>query len=443
MRVRGRWAVAAVLAAAVSGWPTPASAGTSGTTPVRPGEPGSNGRACAAGADRPSVPTRTPVLAVRQSAPGGGQNLTTTFAWWPIDGTSGGAGQASRSAGNPALVAVEVPEGLLADGGTYAWRARTFDGTRHGPWSGRCEFAVDATAPQPPAGVTSTDYPADAPAGGVGVPGRFVISPPELRPDEVVAYAWTLDSGVGPAGAATVPADAGTQGATLTIAPSRDGILTLRVWSKDRAGLFSTPVTWTFRVKAAGNPQPARPLTPTISFPDGNTVEQGGTLSVRLDAEGDKSVTQFRYSVGAPTLNLTAAPNEPGGYAVVQVPVGNVPGSRSVYAVASDGAIDSLLTAAGIQVRNLTLLNGRVLDITTFLPVPDATVRLEPGGFQTTTNAEGEFSFLTSEVPPGLYTVITSHGGCSREEGPYEVDGQGLTIDLLLVPDQCGQATNG
>jgi hypothetical protein len=71
------------------------------------------------------------------------------------------------------------------------------------------------------------------------------------------------------------PADAGTHGATLTFAPARDGILTLRVWSKDRAGRFSAPVTWIFFVKAATQPQPVGPLTPAISFPEGNTTVQG------------------------------------------------------------------------------------------------------------------------------------------------------------------------
>jgi hypothetical protein len=446
MLARGRLAVAVVLSAAVMGWPSAATAGPRGglpdTAPNRPTVQQSDGAACGTGAERPYVRTTTPVLTARQSDPDAGQqNLTTTFAWWRIDGTLGGAGRATQSSGNPSTVSAVIPAGLLADGGTYAWRARTSDATLDGPWSARCEFTVDATAPEAPAGVTSTDYPADGPHGGPGVPGEFVISPPLLRPEEVVAYAWTVDGGVGPASADTVPADASTHGATLTFAPARDGILTLRVWSKDRAGLFSTPVTWTFFVKAATQPQPVRPLTPSISFPDGNTTVQGGTLSMRLDANGDESVTQFRYSVHSPALNLTAVPNEPGGFAIVQIPVGTISGASRVFAVANNGTTDSLITAGDFEVQSLTSLTGRVVDIATFLPVEGATVRVEPGGYQTTTTAAGEFSFLAGDLPGGDYTITASYGACSGEQ-PVSVSGAGDDVELYLFPGECGTDTN-
>jgi carboxypeptidase family protein len=441
MRARGRWLVAVVLSAAVMGWPSAATAGartgSPGTAPDRPAEQSSDGAACGTGAERPYVLTTTPTLAARQSHPDSGrQNLTTTFAWWRIDGTPGGAGRATQSSGNPSAVSAVIPAGLLADGGTYAWRARTFDGTRYGPWSVRCEFTVDTTAPEPPAGVTSTDYPADGPHGGPGVPGEFVISPPQVRPEEVVAYAWTVDGGIGPAGADVVPADPSTHGATLTFAPARDGIFTLHVWSKDRAGRFSTPVTWTFFVKAATQPQPVRPLTPSISFPDGNTAVEGGTLSMRLDANGDESVTQFRYSVRSAALNLTATPNQPGGFAIVHIPVGTLSGTSNVYAVASNGTTDSLITVGSFQVQSLTSLTGLVIDGETFLPVEGATVRVEPGGHQTTTTATGEFSFPAADLPIGDYTVSASYGACSAEQ-PVSVSGGGDYVELYFFPGGC------
>ena len=248
---------------------------------------------------------------------------------------------------------------------------------------------MDVASPEPPASVTSTDYPSDGPHGGVGVVGQFVISPPVLRPEEVVAYAWTVDGGVGPGSADTIPADEATHGATLRFAPTRDGIYTLRVWSKDRAGWFSMPVTWTFAVSASHDPGPTRPQPPSISFPEGNTTVQGGTLSVRLDANGDETVTEFHYSVRSIALNLTAVPNEPGGFVVVQIPVGNIAGQGSVYAAASTGTVASLTTAGTFEVQSLTEPDGQVLDLATFLPVEGAVVRLEPGAHQITTAADG------------------------------------------------------
>jgi hypothetical protein len=406
--------------------------------PDRPTEQRSDGLACGTGADRPFVLTTTPVLAARQSDPDGGQQaLTTTFVWWRTGGGPVSVGRATQSAGNPSIVSAGIPAGRLVDGGTYAWRARTFDGHRYGRWSTQCEFTVDVTSPEAPASVASTDYPSDGPHGGVGVVGQFFISPPVLRPEEVVAYAWTVDGGVGPGSAATIPADDGTHGAALRFAPTRDGILTLHVWSKDRAGRFSTPVTWTFAVAASNDPGPTRPQPPSISFPEGNTAVQGGTLSVRLDANGDETVTEFHYSVRSTALNLTAVPNEPGGFVVVQIPVGNIAGQAGVYAAASTGTVASLMTVGTFEVQSLTSLTGQVLDLATFLPIEGAVVRLEPGGHQITTPADGAFSFTAAELPPGDYTLTASYGACSTEL-PVSLSGWGDYVDVYLTLDACG-----
>ncbi|GAA0586382.1 hypothetical protein GCM10010172_84590 [Paractinoplanes ferrugineus] len=438
MSTRGRSIVAAVLAAAVLGWPAAATAGPrAGAAPDQPAEPRSDGKVCATGAQRPYVLTTTPVLTARQSDPDAGRpDLTTTFAWWQVGGTL--TGRVSQTAGNPSVVSASIPAGRLTDGGTYAWHARTSDGSHKGPWSAPCEFTVDVTSPEPPAGVTSTDYPADGPHGGPGIAGQFVISAPTTRPAEVVAYAWTTDGAIPPSAAATVPADATTHGATLTFAPARDGVVTLRVWSQDRAGHFSaTPATWTFFVKAISEPQPVRPLPPTISFPGGDTTDQGGTLSLRLDANGDTSVTRFRYSIRSTALDLTAVPDRPGGSVVVRIPAGTLTGTSQVFAKSSTGSVDSLLTQGSFTVRSLTSLTGLVLDVATFLPVEGATVRVEPGNHAATTNAAGEFSFPAAELPAGDYTVTASYGGCSGEQ-PVYVDGSGLYLEILLLPGESG-----
>ncbi|MFY1674842.1 LamG-like jellyroll fold domain-containing protein [Plantactinospora sp. WMMB334] len=215
----------------------------------------SDGKPCATGDARPYVLTTTPFLTGRQSDPDTGQqSLTTWFHWWPLGGARNDVDKVSQSSGNPSAVAKAIPSGRLVDGGTYAWQARTHDGSRYGPWSGVCEFTVDVTPPPMPGDVTSTDYPDDgAPHGAVGWPGAFEIAPPEVDPHEVEAYAWTFDSGTLPT--ATVPARSTDHGATLTVGPPRDGLNTLRVWSQDRAGRFSTQArSYTFRVRAPWGP---------------------------------------------------------------------------------------------------------------------------------------------------------------------------------------------
>ncbi|PWR11162.1 hypothetical protein DKT68_06760 [Micromonospora acroterricola] len=134
------------------------------------------------------------------------------------------------------------------------WQSRTWDGSHYGAWTGTCEFTVDATPPPPPASVASTNYTSDGvPRGGVGLPGTFTITAPTTRPFEVKEYAYSLDSGVLTA-AKTVPARTTDYGASVALAPLHDGVNVLYVWSKDHAGRFSTPVTYTFSVRAGSGP---------------------------------------------------------------------------------------------------------------------------------------------------------------------------------------------
>src|SRR6185312_10179195 len=50
-----------------------------------------------------------------------------------------------------------VPSGDLTDGTTYKWRARGYDGTDYGAWSGYRTFTEDATAPTAPSLSSTTD----------------------------------------------------------------------------------------------------------------------------------------------------------------------------------------------------------------------------------------------------------------------------------------------
>ncbi|MDQ7903531.1 carboxypeptidase regulatory-like domain-containing protein [Phytohabitans sp. ZYX-F-186] len=237
---------------------SPKLAITYNTPPNAPGSRFSDAKDCATGTARPYVRTLTPALAGKQSDPDGDQGLTTSFYWWPSGGSRSETNKVSKAAGNNTSVAATVPAGRLADGGTYVWQARTADAHSSGAWSATCEFTVDVTAPGAPSDVTSADYPEDSPTtparGGVGLAGEFEFSPPSAGASEVVGYAWSLDDSVQPSAATQVTATA-AHTATVTFTPVRDGVHTMYVWARDRAGWYTpSAVPYTFKVKAGAGP---------------------------------------------------------------------------------------------------------------------------------------------------------------------------------------------
>jgi Concanavalin A-like lectin/glucanases superfamily/Carboxypeptidase regulatory-like domain len=239
---------------------SPKLAITYNTKPGTPGERKSDGKACATGASRPYVLTGTPILAAKQTDPDASQqNLTTYFYWWPSGGSANETNKVSQASGNPSPVSKAIPSGRIADNTTYLWKSRTWDGTDYSAWSGTCEFTADLTPPAPPTSVASTSYPADEPTvpghGGVGLGAKFIIGAPANRPSDIVAYAYSLDSGVQPSAAPTVAAKSDFSGEIPDLIPRKDGVNTLQVWSKERSGRFSaTPFTYKFKVKSGSGP---------------------------------------------------------------------------------------------------------------------------------------------------------------------------------------------
>ncbi|MEO3928178.1 LamG-like jellyroll fold domain-containing protein, partial [Micromonosporaceae bacterium B7E4] len=176
----------------------------------------------------------------------------------------------------------------------------------------------------------------------------------------------------------------------------------------------------------------AVPLQPAITFPDGTVADAGGQLTVVFDARGDTNVTKFRYSVGDAGLGSEVAATEPGGTATVTFGVGSLTGDRSVHAVAVDGGNRASALARGqFTVVGQPYLTGSVIDVETFMPVAGATVRLEPGGFESVTGPDGTYSF--TGFPAGTYTVSTSHDGrCGGVT--IEISSAGTYFDLYLLP---------
>jgi hypothetical protein len=341
------------LAASLLAMPLPAAAAD---TPLAPTDLLSNGKPCATGASRPSVTTTTPYLAATQQHPTPGlQSLTTSFYWWPVGGTRNETDTVSRSGGNPATVAAPIPEGRLTDGASYAWQARTFDGTAFGPWSEKCQFTVDLTPPPAPGGVTSSDYPTGSPHGGVDVPGVFKVTAPAEGANDIAGYEYTFDSAI--IGGTPVTARAEDHGATITAAPPHDGPNRLSVWSKDRAGRLSVqPFVYSFTVRAPAGPAAEWTFDETGDAGDisghGNTAALSGGAA-RTDGRGGvgTALSLDGVSAFAATAGPVRAPNPDTGE---MVPVGtdrtftitarvklSAAGGDEVAAVSADGSLTS------------------------------------------------------------------------------------------------------
>ncbi|MFI6239152.1 hypothetical protein ACIBEF_04660 [Micromonospora sp. NPDC050795] len=93
---------------------------------------------------------------------------------------------------------VDLPEGTLADGKTYVWQARVTDGADYSPWSKKCFFTHDRTAPVEPT-ITSANYPQDSTgeAGPTGVSPVFTFSGNGDKDVAGFEYSWRSLGGHG------------------------------------------------------------------------------------------------------------------------------------------------------------------------------------------------------------------------------------------------------
>lgn len=411
---------------------SPKLAITYNTKPAAPTDRKSDGRACATGSARPYVLTLTPTLSARHSDPDTGQqSLTTWFHWWPLGGSRNDTDRVSQVSGNPSTVSRAIPAGKLVDGGTYVWQSRTHDGSHYGDWSGTCEFIVDATPPETPANVTSTDYPTGAtPRGGVGIEGTFEIVAPTLRRHEVKEYAWTLDSGTY-LNAAMVPARSGDYGATLKVKPVRDGTQTLRVWSKDHAGRYSaTPRTYTFVVRAGAGPA-AHWTFDEASGGAGDVTEHGNDLYLA----GGASRTAGRSGVGsALSVNGTTGHGVVTGAVRYPHPDTNVltpMRTDSSFTVTARVRVDSTSGVTGQ--RTIVSANGsRVFAYALGYSGPDNRWRFSMAGVDTDNPAL--FSVLSNSAPTaGKWTHLAAVYDASTRTLRLYVNGVVQTATATLT----------
>ncbi|MET8262185.1 carboxypeptidase regulatory-like domain-containing protein [Micromonospora sp. NPDC005205] len=329
---------------------SPKLAITYNTDPNAPSDRKSDGKACATGTARPYVLTTTPVLSAKHSDPDSAQqSLTTAFYWWPVGGARNETNKVNQASGNPSAVSQTIPSGRLTDGVSYVWQSRTWDGSHYSAWSGTCEFTVDATPPPPPASVASTTYTNNGvPKGGVGLAGAFTITAPTTRPYEVKEYAYSLDSGVLTA-AATVPARTTTDyGASITVTPLHDGVNVLYVWSKDHAGRFSSPVTYTFSVRAGSGPAGEWKFEEASGTSAVDASGHGNTLSLSSGVTrvaGRAGVGTAMRLTGSGAAAKSGTLNFPHPDTLVSTPVR----TDADLSVAAWVKLDSLTSGAGAQ----------------------------------------------------------------------------------------------
>ncbi|WP_164703094.1 DNRLRE domain-containing protein, partial [Modestobacter sp. KNN46-3] len=240
---------------------------------------------------------------------------------------------------------VDVPPGVLADGGSYSFLLHTHDGlqwnTATSAWA---DFRVDTAAPGAPS-ITSTDYPSDGTWHKSEYSAGMFTATLKTSDPSLVGFEWGLDQAPG---TALTPATGNVT--TFSVTPTTNGVHVLQVRSVDRAGNRSSIVKYAFNVGRAGLTSPV----------EGSQVVRRVKLSVTGEQVFEYVKFAYRRGPDAATsqdialADLTRANGTPlsapwtkisdlGDYASwdVSSTLGHVPGPVQVQAIVSadaDGA---------------------------------------------------------------------------------------------------------
>ncbi|MBQ1052072.1 DNRLRE domain-containing protein [Micromonospora sp. C51] len=261
------------------------------------------GLACA---DGRRIGTTRPVLSAEITDPdkaegSSGDQVTATFAWWPVDRPTERTEWTSYPYYAPARFTHTVPEGGMVNGGTYAFSVRAADQHASSDWSPECRFTVDTVRPPAPT-VTSTDYPSgwNPPGhGGPGIPGTFHFTAPGA--DDIAGYYY------GENGLTSYVAADESGAATISHAPTRSPFGRLYVQAADRTGNRSTQTTYEFTVRDTapritdGNPDGAIGEPRELTFTPG--MEDVVEYTYRLN--DDEPVTVPAGADGTATATIT------------------------------------------------------------------------------------------------------------------------------------------
>ncbi|MBV1854612.1 LamG-like jellyroll fold domain-containing protein [Catellatospora tritici] len=173
-----------------------------------------------------------------------------------IADNSAGLTTTSVSAGVLKEATWTIPTGKITADGTFYWRAMSADeATLTGPWSAWQTFTVD-TAPPTISAVTSSQYPSKTWGAVAGTAGTFTITASGAND-----YTWSVDGG---------SVSAPSTSPTVTYTPGADGVHTMRVNAKDKAGNSSGNLDYQFWVS---------PIDPTVRCLYWNLNETSGTTA--------------------------------------------------------------------------------------------------------------------------------------------------------------------
>jgi hypothetical protein len=304
--------------------------------------------ACALGTSRPLVRGTTPTLtAVLRDADA--QSVSATFRVLDARGRVVWAPPATAPQTSGSQHAVVVPDGRLADAGTYTWAVAGRDSA--GRWSlpKLCQFTVDAVAPAEPVVTPVAGEPAvyleDATSGGVGLRGSFDLTD---ESSDVVSYQYSVDDG---SLSSSVPATA----ARISVTPTSSGPHSVSVAAVDAAGNLSAlrlyrftvaaPVTTTAggvwlldegagSVGAESAGGPALALTPSTTWTAGALAEVAGRAT-------DRALLLDQASDGAQTTGAVTSTS--GSFTVSAFARLDAPGTAGTV-LSQDGAATSAFT---------------------------------------------------------------------------------------------------
>ncbi|GII81119.1 hypothetical protein Sru01_61010 [Sphaerisporangium rufum] len=248
---------------------------------------------------------------------------TTTGVWDDITGSMPGDGRTAYKYTTSATDHSVKLSGL-ANGQSYAFKVRAYDGTDASAWSKWCEFTVDTIDPATVPKVSSLDYPADTPdawQGSVGWAGGFTFAPGDGETD-VAAFRWALDDHNLATAATQIAIPAGQTSVNVRIAPRHDWENAVYVFPVDRAGnVGKNYAVYTFYVNPGFGPEGHWRLDETA----GTTAADSGATTHPATLAGGTSWSGGRVA-GALRLNGTT------GYGSTDGPVVHTDRSMSVSA---------------------------------------------------------------------------------------------------------------
>lgn len=218
----------------------------------------------------------TPTLTGGTSDPDGG---TLRHDFEVYAGTSASpttlVASGSGSATSGSVAAWTVPAGRLADGQTYEYRVRAFDGIDYGPWSaGWVQFGVDTQPPAAPT-VSSSTFPQNQFVSSTTTSGTFSWTDGS---SDVASYTWWMDN------AATTT---GT-GTSANVSGLSQGAHTFHVQATDQAG-NQTKTDYAFGIGNGALTSPA----------DGARTQSAAALSANSPDSNGYGWVQYQYRLGA------------------------------------------------------------------------------------------------------------------------------------------------